>query len=133
MTSILTPIVTMSPSPNMENLPPFITPAILTSVGTTSDGGLRMNFATQELNDTDKIIALKYHKSFGFLAFKPNQYALDELPKEQAEDKNKTVSKRIRAVLFILWQQEGKQGDFEDFYRDRGEKIIEWLKRKLDD
>jgi len=110
-----------------------MTPAILTSVGTTSDGGLRMSFNTQELSDEDKLIAMKYHKQFGYLAFKPNQYALEDLPKEQAEDKNKTVSKRIRAVLFILWKQEGKKGDFEAFYRDRGEKIIEWLKKKIDD
>lgn len=114
-------------------MPPFQVPATLTSLGATADRGLRLSFSTQELSDEDKLIAMKYHQSFGWLVFSPNKFAIGDMPKEQAEDKNKTVSKRIRAILYILWQQEGSQGDFELFYREKGEKIIEWLKKKLDD
>lgn len=116
----------------LTNMPPFLTPAILTSLRATQDGGLSLGFSTQELSDEDKLIAMKYHKQFGYLAFKPNQFALDDMPKEQAEDTQKTPSKRLRAVLFVLWQQKGSTGDFELFYRDRMEKIITWAKGKID-
>lgn len=44
----------------------------------------------------------------------------------------KTPSQRIRAVLFLLWKQEGEQGTFDAFYNAKCEKIIEHLKSKLD-
>lgn len=99
----------------------------------TADHGLRLSFVTQEMSDEDKLIATKYHQQFGWLAFRPNQFALDELPKEQAEDKQKTPAKRLRAVLFVLYQQQGSQGDFEIFYREKMEKIISFVKSKLDE
>ena len=113
-------------------LPPFQTPAILTSLSYTNDGGLRMGFSTNELSEEDKIIAGKYHQQFGWLVFRPNQFSLTDLPKEQAEDKQKTPSKRLRAVLFVLWQQEGSNGDFEVFYREKMDKLINYVKDKID-
>ena len=67
------------------------------------------------------------------MAFRPNQFSVDDLPKEAAEDKNKTPSKRLRAVLFVLWKQRGEHGDFEVWYREQIEKIIINIKTKLDD
>jgi len=48
------------------------------------------------------------------------------------EDKTKTPSKRLRAVLFLMWKQLGEVGDFETYYRVQVEKVIEHLKAKLD-
>ena len=107
-------------------------PAILTSLALTKDGGMRAGFATQELSDEDKLILTKLHGQFGYLMFQPNQYTIEDLPTEQAEDKQKTPSKRLRAVLFVLFQQQGSKGDFELFYREKMEKLIEFTKSKLD-
>ena len=54
------------------------------------------------------------------------------VPLEAAEDKTKTPSKRLRATLYVLWQQTGEQGDFEVFYREKMEKLIDFVKNKLD-
>lgn len=68
----------------------------------------------------------------GWLLWAPNKFNTEDLPKEQATDTGKTPAQRLRATLFVLWQQEGKQGDFEVFYRDRMEKLIDYIKGKLD-
>ena len=107
-------------------------PAILTGFSTKLDGGASVRFATNELTDTD-VLELKRHQGqFGWLAFRENSFKIADLPQEQAEDKQKTPSKRLRAVLFVRWQQLGKQGDFENYYRTQMEKIIDYLKTKLD-
>lgn len=116
---------------NME-LPPYQVQAILTSLSMSADKGMRMGFTTNELTDEDRLLATKYHQQFGWLMFKPNPFTVEDMPKEQAEDKNKTPSKRLRAALYILWQQEGSNGDFEVYYREKMEKLITYVKDKLD-
>jgi hypothetical protein len=71
--------------------------------------------------------------SIGWLLFGQNEFTLEDLPKEQAEDKDKTPSKRLRSVLFILWKQKGSVGDFEVYYREQVEKIITKIKSMLDE
>lgn len=107
-------------------------PAILTGFATKVDGGASIRFNTNELSDTDVLELKRNQGKFGHVLFKENEFTVDDLPKEQAEDKNKTPSKRLRAVIFIEWTQKGKHGNFEEFYRLKMEKIIEYLKSKLD-
>jgi len=107
-------------------------PAYLTGFSSLSDGGASIRFSTQELSPEDFALLKGNHNAFGYLLFAPNKFTEEDLPKEQAEDKNKTPSKRLRATLFILWKQEGEQGDFEAFYRSKMEKLIEMVKAKLD-
>lgn len=46
----------------------------------------------------------------------------------------KSPSARLRAVLFILWKQEGMpQNDFEVYYRIQVEKVIDRIKSMLKD
>ena len=107
-------------------------PAYFTRFGSRSDGSAGLSFTTQELG-SDEFVQLRENlNQFGWLVFQKNDFSVDDLPKEQAEESNKTPSKRIRSVLFILWQQEGRKGDFEVFYRDRMDKLIEMIKSKLD-
>jgi hypothetical protein len=113
-------------------LPPYQVQAILTSLSMSADKGMRMGFSTNELTDEDRLLATKYHQQFGWLMFKPNPFTVEDMPKETAEDKNKTPSKRLRASLFILWKQEGENGDFEVYYREKMEKLIKYVQEKLD-
>lgn len=51
---------------------------------------------------------------------------------EKIED-GKSPSSRLRAVLFILWEQKGKPyNDFELYYRSQMENIINAIKGKLE-
>lgn len=60
------------------------------------------------------------------------QEEVDELDKVDIELEGKSKSQRLRSVLFILWKQEGEQGDFKDFYSERMEKLIQMIKDRLD-
>lgn len=113
-------------------MPSIQVPAILTGFSTKVDGGASIRFATNELSDTD-VLELKRHQGeFGHLLFRGNAFAAADVPSEDAEDKSKTPSKRLRAVLYVRWQQLGASGDFDAYYRQSVEKIIEHVKSKLD-
>ncbi len=45
--------------------------------------------------------------------------------------KAKTPSQRLRASLYVLWEQRGSKGDFEEFYEDQMEKFIKRIKQEL--
>ena len=108
-------------------------PAYLTGFSSRVDGSAGIRFTTNELTADDFGLLQNNLNKFGWLVFQENEAQLVDMPIEQAEDKNKTPSKRLRAVLFILWTQTGKPGgDFEVYYRNQVEKIIDHLKSKLD-
>lgn len=99
------------------------------------DGSATLSFTTaQELSDDETMYVLNAGRrdELGWLLWSPNKFQTDHLPKEQAPEGNKTPSQRLRAVLYILYQQEGAKGDFEAFYNNRMEKLIEVIKAKLD-
>ncbi len=106
---------------------------ILTSISHTKDGGLRLGFSTQELTPEDKLKMSELFQQFGHLAFSPNQITTEDMPKEEAEDKNKTPSKRLRNTIYVWSQQLGiKSKNFETFYKENMEKLIDMVKGKLD-
>ena len=110
----------------------FQVPAILTSFSTRADGGASVRFVTNEISDAEFLILKKSHNQFGYLLFKENPFQPSDIPTEVAEDASKTSSKRLRATLYVLWQQKGSQSDFEAYYRTQMEKIITHVKTKLD-
>jgi len=56
-----------------------------------------------------------------------------DIPEPQKELKSdKSSSQRLRSVIYVLWEQGGKSGDFETFYKDTMEKLIDFIKGKLD-
>lgn len=106
--------------------------AYLTGFGSRTDGSARISLTTQELS-SDEFGSLKDSlNKFGYFLFKENEISSADIPTEQAEDKNKTPSKRLRSVIFIEWKQKGEVGDFETYYRQEVEKIIIHKKNKLD-
>lgn len=108
-------------------------PAILTRISHSKDGGLNLGFATQELPAEEKLAFSELFQQFGHLAFAPNEITLSDMPTEQAEDKTKTPSKRLRGVIYVLATQRGiKPENFETFYRETMEKLINHVKTKLD-
>jgi len=47
------------------------------------------------------------------------------------EAERKTPSQRLRACLHVWWQQLGSNGSFANFYSDQMEKLITFVKTKL--
>jgi len=107
------------------------TAATLTGIASKVDGSLSLRFGTQELSPQAKLALFEMQNTFGWLLFCYENTSV-ELPKEPVEDKSKTPSKRLRAVLYKLFAQTGQAGDFEVWYRNEMERIIDHFKSKLD-
>lgn len=100
------------------------------------DKSVTLTFETQEQGSHDiaEIHDLVGH--YGVLFFKnENQLTekeLQELESVELEYFGKTKSKRLKNVLYRLWQQEEEDTSHEDFYALEMEKIINHYKNKLE-
>lgn len=109
-------------------------PASLTKVETRADRSIKLVFETRELGE-DSVTLFKLAHSEGWLVFSPTDDIEDtDIPDEKADSMTgtKTQAQRLRASLFVLWQQRGAKGDFENYYKSMTEKFIETVKEKLD-
>lgn len=110
----------------------FSVAATLEGVRALKEGGLSLSFHSQELSKEEMVSVMQFYQSFGYLLFSPEQLGEEDIPKEKlSPDEEKSPSKRLRSILFILWKQQGGEGDFEAFYRKKMEAIIEQLKGRL--
>jgi hypothetical protein len=103
---------------------------------TTMAAGLRIIFDTMETLSDDargRLFAL-YNKP-GWMTVNVHQIEAQDvldLPPVKADPGKKTPSQRLRAVLYRVWQQDGKGfADFEAFYQAQMDKLIEFYKGKL--
>jgi hypothetical protein len=72
----------------------------------------------------------------GWMCFLPEERKIDaldvvSLPEIKLEKDEKSPSQRLRAVLFVYWQQKKPTEDFEQFYFSQMNKFIEHIKEKL--
>jgi len=47
------------------------------------------------------------------------------------EDRSKTPSKRLRNVLYRLWEQDSNELEWKEFYKNKMERLIEQIKTRL--
>jgi len=101
---------------------------------TRKDGSIKLEFETRELDGNSIAAMMNLRGRGGWLFFCPSDMESIEIPADAPpEIGQKTPSQRLRAVLFVLWQQTKPEGqDFESFYRSIMDMIIEHYKRKLD-
>ena len=84
----------------------------------------------EDLMEVDKLIGrsgIWYFSEKGTLT----KQETDEIDKVEIEVEGKTKSQRLRSVLYVYCQQEGK--DFKEFYASEMDRIIEHYKDKLED
>lgn len=106
-------------------------PAIFSGFSSRADKSAGVRFATQELDGDDFKELQNLNGTFGWLLFKEN--SLPEIPKEDAEDRRKSQSSRMRNVLFAIFKQKfPEKKDFQTYYRMRMEGLIEKLKEELE-
>lgn len=119
---------------------PLQIPAYLNKYSSLSAGGLKIEFITQENINPELLTGIISQKDkLGYLFFGVKQIEAVDLLNLPKVDKSKymdakTPSQRLRAVLFLLWQQTSKENktEFEDFYIEKMEQIINWIKEKLE-
>jgi len=111
-------------------------PAQITKVETTADRGVKLSIFTQELSPADAGTVFQLKDKYGYFLFKETQFEekeVEALPDYVPIERNdKTPSQRLRAVLFVLWKQNGAQGDADSFYRQKMEEIISHFKKSLE-
>ena len=114
---------------------PIQIPALIDSLRTLKDGSVKITIETQELRAEDAAILFSYRNTMGWMLFKETEFSREDIISvpdvvpEFASDK--TPSKRLRAVLFVTWEQSGKVGDFDTFYKSKMERIIQQFKEHL--
>lgn len=111
-------------------------PAQLTNISSKADRTWKLQFATRELSGSEAAHLTEMILNEGWLLFTPNETDIAEtdVPKEQADSMTdgKTPSQRLRGVIYVYWEQKGKKGSFENFYRSVLEQIITQYKEKLE-
>ena len=111
---------------------------MVTGVKTTADKSLEIKIHTNDVATfTQEELAQlmkAYEKQYWILfAEQPMKKEDIDTDAEVVDKGQKTPSERLRAVLYIMWEQKGKTDDFESYYRSKMENLIEGIKGKLDD
>jgi len=106
-------------------------PATLESISTLKDGSFKMVFTSQEMPPEHGATLLSMRQKFGWLLFSPNEISVSDIPDIEAPQEGlKSQSVRLRGALYRWFEKEGGS-DFDEFYRSKLEKIIQWVKDKL--
>lgn len=113
----------------------LLTPATMTGYTPHSDNTMTFRFRSQDLTSEQKMDVITHYQQFGWLGFVDSEDATDlEIPDiKPSKLDGKSPSQRLRAVVFISWQQKGSKGSFESYYEQYINAIIETAKSKLDD
>lgn len=109
-----------------------VTQAIVTSATTRSDKSLSIRISTPELTADEKAVFFELQNVQCRMILEPVADGLEPAKEIKTEFDSKTSGQRLRGTLFVLWTQENRPGDFEDYYRQRMCKIIDWVKTKLE-
>jgi len=112
----------------------FQVAATLEGISTLKDGGASVRFHTQELSNDDKTTLFDFANAFGHLLFSSNPINEKELKLEavRKDTRGKSPSQRQRNVIFRLWEQSNSNTDFDTYYDQVMESVINQLKEKLE-
>lgn len=105
--------------------------ATVGSVSSRVDKSVRFSVETAELSSEEAAILISYHGINARVLVCPIDGAADDLQTVKTEKDTKTPSERLRAVIYLLFKQQDAKGDFDVFYRQQMERLIEHYKAKL--
>jgi hypothetical protein len=108
------------------------TEAYLTSFRARSDRSLGFSGVTPELSSTEKVAFLDLQNVALEMVVFPKDEKDPDVLEVKKEMEGKTPCQRLRGCIFVLWKAEGEKEAFELYYSVQMEKIIEWIKRKID-
>lgn len=106
---------------------------VIGTVSSRRDKSIRYSVETPELKTSEKALFMDYQGVVVEMLIKPVDFVAKEVERVETEIYGKTPSQRLRAVLFVKWDQEGRLGEFRDYYIKRMEQYIEHEKSKLED
>lgn len=102
------------------------------------DRTVTLRFVTQEKSSAEITEIDSMLDGYGMIYFR----AIDQMNQDEVEeldgieldifDQPKKQSQRLRNVLWKVWEQEGKRGEFKTYYKQKTEEVIQHFKNKLD-
>ena len=110
---------------------------VLETISTRQDGTIKFTIGTQEIGSDDAGRLFTFRgKYLKCLISDTNITAVEEsiIDEEIVKDgkKIKSQAQRLRAVLYRLWEQEKSNLEFDAFYKERTDLIIEQIKNRLE-
>lgn len=112
---------------------------ILVSSGRKADDSVKINFCTSIEQTSEEVKELDdLRKKSGLLYFVPNENTINQDIIKQLDNtfldmpKQKSHSKRLMNVLFVLAKQQGYEDSFPEFYANRMERFISDIKKELE-
>lgn len=114
----------------------FQVPAEISKIVSMANRSVRLVCDTQEnLTDEQMAKAMGMLQKTGWLTISVEPVKAEDLlnlPELTYDKDEKTSSQRLRACLFILWEQKGKPTEtFQSFYEQNLERFINAVKEKL--
>ena len=111
--------------------------SIVDGISTLKDGSLKVVLSTQEVDSSTAASLFNFRNKFcKVLISDSNISSLEEELVDSTQlvagKKPKSESSRLRAVLFRYHEQSNSEAEFENFYKNEMNKIIEHYKSKLD-
>lgn len=110
----------------------FQVPAILDGISPRKDGSMTLRFITNEIKDVEeKSKLMEFYQTFGWMQF--SDQSIHQVPREAParEAGVKTPSQRLRATLYVLWQDRYSDQPFEAWYENQMNKITDRIKKEL--
>lgn len=110
-------------------------PATLEGVSFLKDGGLSIRLHTKELPEDEKANTSTFYQKYGNFYFIVDG-ADDKVDFEiaQPDEFAKTPSLRLRNTIYVYYQQTAPHDiTFDEFYRQKMEKLITQVKQNLKD
>lgn len=107
--------------------------AIIEGIRARKDRSLGVSFTTPELTAEEKAIIFELQNQNVKMVITPTDAEQLEDHVVDTDLNQKTQSQRIRSVLFILWKQNPQGLEFADYYKDKTEQYIDFLKKKIDE
>lgn len=106
---------------------------VLQEVKTMADRTYKVVFRTNELPSTDAGILMGLVHDEGYCLFSSSPLKEEDVPEGKPEFRDgKSPSQRLRNVIYVYWEQQGKPEDFEEFRKKKMEMLIDFVKSKLD-
>lgn len=113
-------------------------PAIIESVSSRKDKTLAIKVGSNEMSPDKAALIMSMNQEAVFVYIKANDIQDDETKmvdglEADLYDSQKSQSKRIRSVLYLLWKKENEGfEEFKSYYKNKTEKYIDFIKSKLD-
>lgn len=104
--------------------------AVITSIRSKTDRSISYTVSSPELSSQEKSLFFELQNLNVNITIEPlgEEAPIQKIDKEVNQ---KSPSQRLYAVFFLLWKQNKPEEDFETYYRNQMEIIIDHFKEKL--